>query len=82
MPEPKMVAGKWYDLDPPAVVLDKFFPRVYCQYRVPNDPDKYCVKGYPGGISDGTNTMEPFVLIFTSQGRARKVTLSDDQGGP
>ena len=75
---PVMEDGVFYDLDPPSVVQGQVFRRVLCEYRVPDHPDEYSVKGVP----DGGTKEEPFLLRFTSQGRVRAVRSKDqrDQG--
>ncbi len=79
MPNPAMVKGKWYDLRPPSVVDDIVLPRVLCEYQVLDHPDEFCVKGYPGGISDGDAEMVPFILKLSGRGTTGIPTLSDDQ---
>lgn len=60
-----MEDGKWYLLNPPSVICGKIFKKVQCEYRVPNKPNEYSVRGIPeGGIKN-----EPFILRFTENGR-------------
>ena len=78
--KPRMEDGVWYNLDPAASFQPKgskvtyIFPRVLCEYQVPNNPNQYSVRGIPmGGVKE-----MPFILIFTKTGRVR-VTRAEDQ---
>jgi hypothetical protein len=73
---PQMVAGVFYDLDPPAVIHGKVFRRVMCEYQVPAKPNEYVVKGIPDGATDP----ESFLLIFTGNGKVIP-KQSEDQDG-
>ena len=73
---PQMEEGVFYDLNPPIIVVRRMppyerriFPKVQCEYQVPNHPDEYVVKGIPTG---GTKE-ESFVLRFTKHGKVRTV---------
>lgn len=61
---PKMRDGEFYDLRPPSRIKGKIFPKVQCEYRVPNHPNEYVVRGIP----DGGDEPESFVLRFTDRG--------------
>lgn len=65
LPPAQMEDGRWYDLDPPACVVEKVFRRVLCEYRVPNNPNEYSVRGTP----DGSSKEEPFLLRFSGRGQ-------------
>lgn len=60
-----MEEGGWYLLNPPSIICGKVFKKVQCEYRVPNKPDEYSVRGIPEG---GTKS-EPFILRFTDKGK-------------
>ena len=70
---PRMKDGDFYDLKPPSRVGGKIFPRVQCEYRVPNNPNEYVVRGIP----DGGDKPESFVLRFTDRGLT--VNRSEEQ---
>ncbi len=63
----QMEDGVIYDLNPPAVINGKRFHRVKCDYRVPNNPNEYSVRGVP----EGGEIEEAFILRFTEKGRVR-----------
>ena len=78
----QMQDGVFYDLNPPAIVVRrmspytrKIFPRVQCEYHVPNHPDEYVVRGVP----EGGDKEESFVLKFTQKGKVRAFR-SESQG--
>ncbi len=77
MSEPHMIAGQWYDLDPPVVIGEKQFCKVRCEYQVPNKPNEFSVGGTP--IDGGDE--ESFLLIFR-QDRGVKVTPSAPPENP
>lgn len=69
-----MEDGVWYDLTPPANIKGKKFHRVICEYRVPNKPNWYSVRGVP----EGGKKEEPFILQFSAKGRVMP-KKSEDQ---
>jgi hypothetical protein len=71
---PQMVDGMFYNLIPPANVNGELYDHVQCEYRVPNHPDRYIVKGIPRGQLD----KKSFILRFSSIGRVRPI-LSEIQ---
>jgi len=73
---PLMENGVFYDIDPPSQFLCKIFHRIMCEYRVPNNPDEYVVKGIPQGESKP----ESFVLRFTSRGHVVTRRSENQQG--
>jgi len=70
---PQMEEGVFYDLNPSAAVKGERFSRVQCEYRVPNNPNEYVVKGIP----DGGTRKKSFVLRFTKGGRVRHFRSSN-----
>ncbi|OGY42761.1 MAG: hypothetical protein A2Y67_02475 [Candidatus Buchananbacteria bacterium RBG_13_39_9] len=73
---PQMEEGVFYDLTPPSVIQGKIYHRVMCEYRVPNQPDEYVVKGIPeGGV-----TPKSFVLKFTDRGKVIPRKSENQQG--
>lgn len=74
MNQPQMEDGVFYDLIPPIVVekkmsphIRKTFSRVLCEYRVPDSPTEYVVKGIP----EGETEEESFVLRFSKKGSVK-----------
>ncbi len=78
MQESHMVAGQWYDLEPPVSIKGKRFSKVFCKFQVPNAPNEYRVRGIP--IGDDMEERE-FLLVFRSD-RAMKATLSRPPESP
>ena len=69
----QMKEGMFYGLNPPAMIGDKIFHKVQCEYQVPRRPNEFVVKGIPQGATE----IESFVLRFTPNGRVRPLPSSE-----
>lgn len=73
---PQMEDNVFYDLTPPAKIQGKSFPRVKCDFQVPDYPNEYVVKGIPVG---GTKS-ESFILRFTGHGSVIPQKSANQEG--